>query len=65
MVQLKKHVALAAAMAYQLANAPGRLGKRQSRAEIETLVKVTKLDEQMKLLGVWDDWNAGKRGREK
>jgi Zn-dependent M28 family amino/carboxypeptidase len=65
MAQLKKHVALAAAMAYQLANAPGRLGKRQSRAEVEKLVSDTKLDEQMKLLGVWDEWDAGKRGREK
>ena len=65
MPQLKKHVALAAAMAYQIANEPGRLGTRQSRAEIEKLLADTKADRQMKLLGVWDEWDAGKRGREK
>src|SRR5947207_13461103 len=49
--QLKKHVALAAAMAFAIANAPQRLGKRQSRAEVEQLMHDTKLDGQMKLLG--------------
>ena len=48
-----------------IANAPERLGKRQSRAEVEQLMRDTKLDGQMKLLGLWSDWESGKRGREK
>ena len=65
MPQLKKHVALAAAMAFAIANSAQRLGKRQSRAEIQKLLTDTKLDEQMKLFGIWPDWESGKRGREK
>ncbi|MBI2678794.1 MAG: M20/M25/M40 family metallo-hydrolase [Candidatus Koribacter versatilis] len=63
--QLKKHVALAAAMAFAIANDPQRLGKRQSRAEVEKLLHDTKLDKQLKLFGLWTDWESGKRGREK
>jgi carboxypeptidase Q len=63
--QLKKHVAVAATVAFSIANAPERLGKRQSRTEIEQLLHDTKLDQQMKLLGGWSDWESGKRGREK
>jgi Zn-dependent M28 family amino/carboxypeptidase len=63
--RLKKHVALAAAMSFAIANSPQRIGERQSRAEVEKLIKDTKLDEQMKLFGIWPDWESGKRGREK
>jgi hypothetical protein len=35
---------------------------RQSKAEVDKLLKDTKLDEQMKALGQWDDWTQGKRG---
>jgi hypothetical protein len=63
--QLRKHVAVAAAMSFQIANAPDRLGKRQSRAEIDALVVDTKLDEQMKLFGLWAEWESGERGRAK
>jgi hypothetical protein len=30
--------------------------------EVEKLLHDTKLDEQMKGLGQWDDWESGKRG---
>lgn len=63
--QLKKHVVIAAVMAFQIANAPERMGKRQSRAEIERLMMETKLDEQMKLFGLWPEWESGARGRAK
>ena len=44
----------------------GRCGRtsRQSRAEIEALMKETGLDQQLKTLGMWDDWQSGARGRQ-
>lgn len=61
--QLKKHVAIAAQVTLGIANAPGRLGPRQSRSEIETLMKETTLDTQMQTLGLWPQWQSGQRGR--
>ena len=63
--QLKKHVALASYLTLAIANLPDRLGTRQNRAEVEALMKETKLDEQLKTFGLWDQWESGKRGREK
>jgi len=65
MPQLKKHVAIAAYTAFAIADAPERIAPRQNRAEIEQLLKQTKLDEQMKGFEAWDDWASGKRGRAK
>jgi len=61
--QLKKHVAIAAALAVELANRDERLGPRQNRAQIEQVLKETGLGEQLKTYGLWDDWVSGKRGR--
>ncbi len=63
MPQLKKHVAMMSYMTYAIADAPDRVGKRQSRAEVEELMKRTGLDEQVKLFGGWDEWTSGARGR--
>ncbi len=63
--QLKKHVAIAAATALGIADLPELLGPRQSRAEIETLLKETGLEVQLKGFGEWDDWASGARGRQK
>jgi len=63
LAQLKKHVAIAAQVTLGIANAPARLAPRQSRGEIETLMKETGLDTQMQTLGLWGEWQAGKRGR--
>jgi carboxypeptidase Q len=63
--ELKKHVALAAIAAFGIADLPQRLGKRQSRAEIETLMKETGMDQQMKQMEFQDLWENGARGREK
>lgn len=63
LAQLKKHVAIAAQVTLGLANAPARLAPRQSRSEIERLMKETGLDTQMQTLGLWGEWLAGKRGR--
>jgi carboxypeptidase Q len=63
--QLKKHVALASYLSLAIADLPDRLGARQNRSEIEGLMRETKLDEQLKTFGLWDQWESGKRGREK
>ena len=62
--ELKKHVAITAALVYELADAPERLGPRQSRAQIEELLQRTHLDDQMKTFGYWEDWEKGDLGRE-
>jgi hypothetical protein len=60
---LKKHVAIAADVTYALASDPGRLGPRQNRAQVEKLLHQTHLDESLKAIGGWADWESGKRGR--
>lgn len=62
---LKLHAAYAAVTMVGIANREARLGKRQSRTEIEALMKRTGFDEQMKQFGLWTPWVEGKRGREK
>jgi carboxypeptidase Q len=61
--ELKLHAALAALTAWGIADRAEAIGKRQSRAELDVLVKETDLDQQMKLLGYWDAWQSGARGR--
>jgi hypothetical protein len=63
--ELKKHVALAAIASFGIADLPQRLGKRQSRAEIETLMKETGMDQQMKQMEFQELWENGTRGRER
>jgi hypothetical protein len=63
--ELKKHVALAAIAAFGIADLPQRLGKRQTRAEIEAMMKETGTDKQMKEMGFQEFWENGTRGREK
>jgi len=38
---------------------------RLTDAEVEALLRETKLDEQMKAWGQWEDWTSGRRGRNK
>jgi carboxypeptidase Q len=61
---LKRHVAIAAITAYVLADRQARIGPRQSRAEIEHLMKETGLDENMKAEEMWPLWEKGYRGRQ-
>jgi carboxypeptidase Q len=61
--ELKLHAALAALTAWGIADRAEPLGKRLSRAELDVLVKETGLDQQLKLLGYWDAWQSGARGR--
>jgi carboxypeptidase Q len=63
MRELKLHTVLAALTAWGIADRVEPLGKRLSRAELDALVKETGLDQQLKLLGYWDVWQSGQRGR--
>jgi Iap family predicted aminopeptidase len=61
--QLKKHVAEAAALTFALANTADRVGPRLNRAQIEQTMHETHLDQEMKDMGMWEEWATGKRGR--
>jgi len=63
MRELKLNTVTAALTAWGLADRSAPFGKRQTRAEIEVLLKNTGLDQQMKALGYWDVWQNGTRGR--
>ena len=63
--QLKKHVAEAAALSFALANVSERVGPRLGRAQIEQTLHETHMDDEMKAMGMWDEWANGKRGRVK
>ena len=56
--EAKAGEAALAALVWDLANRDARLGPRQSRAEVEALLKATHLEEQMKAFGQWDAWIA-------
>jgi acetylornithine deacetylase/succinyl-diaminopimelate desuccinylase-like protein len=61
--ELKRNAAIAAVTAFGIAERATPLGPRQSRAEIETLLKTSGLDERMKIAGLWRLWESGERGR--
>ena len=63
--QLKKHVAEMAVVAYGIANAAERIGPRLSRPAIEKIFLDTHSDDLMKKMGIWAEWESGKRGRAK
>jgi carboxypeptidase Q len=65
MAQLKKHVAEMVVVAYGIANARDRIGPRLTHAQIDKILRDTHSDEQMKPLGIWAEWENGKRGRAK
>jgi hypothetical protein len=58
----KNTEAIASVLLWSFAENPERPARRQTRAEVEKLVIDTKLDEQMKAFGQWDNFKAGKRG---
>ncbi len=60
---VKKQVAISAITAYALADREDRIAPRLSRSEVERIMKDTGLDQEMKLLGLWDQWESGERGR--
>ncbi len=46
-----------------MADREERIGPRQSRVEIERLMKETGLDRQLETEGLWPQWEKGERGR--
>lgn len=65
LAQLKKHVAEAAELSFALANSPEPVGPRLDRAHIEQTLRDTGLDKQMQMMGIWQEWERGERGRAK
>ena len=61
--ELKRNTAIAAVTAFGIAERADPIGPRQTRAEIETLLKTTGLDQQMKTAGFWPLWESGEHGR--
>jgi carboxypeptidase Q len=64
-VQLKKHVAEAAAFSFALASLPQPIGPRFTRPQIEQAMRDTNSVEMFKAFGLWDDWVSGRLGRQK
>jgi carboxypeptidase Q len=62
--ELKLNTVLAAVTAWGIADRTEPIGKRQSRAELEALMKETGLDKELRQLGMWDDFQSGARGRQ-
>jgi carboxypeptidase Q len=63
--QARKNAAVAAVAVLGFANAPGRPGPRQSRAQVQELLVRTGLERQMKVYALWSEWDSGERGRAK
>jgi len=61
--ELKMNTVIAALTAWGIADRAEPIGKRLTRAELDALVKRTGLDDQMKALGYWEQWQSGIRGR--
>lgn len=63
LLQLKVNTAIAAVTTFGIAERAAPLGSRQSRAEIESLLKTSGLEQQMKTTGLWPLWESSERGR--
>src|SRR6185312_10562489 len=53
---LRNHVVIVSALAFAIADDPQTLGKRQSLAEVQAMVRETKIEDQLKAFGFWADW---------
>ncbi len=61
---LRDRAQIAALTVLGIANLPEKLGKRLSREEVGHLLEDTGVDDQMKFLRLWEQWESGARGRE-
>ena len=61
--ELKLNTVLAAVTAWGIADRAEPIGPRYSRGQIENLMKESGLDQELKTLGMWADWESGARGR--
>jgi len=62
--QLRLNAQITAAVVYGFANMDVTWS-RQTRADVEALMKRTDLEQQMRMFNVWDEWAQGTRGRSK
>ncbi|MEX2301358.1 MAG: M20/M25/M40 family metallo-hydrolase [Bryobacterales bacterium] len=62
---VRDEAGIAAVTVFNIADSPERLGKRLDRNQLEHLLEDTRLDDQMKFLELWEDWERGLRGRAK
>jgi hypothetical protein len=60
---LKRNTAIVAVTAFGIAERTEPIGPRQTRAEIESLLKSWDLEAQMRTMGLWPLWESGERGR--
>jgi len=61
---LKHNTAITAVSSFALADNEERIGPRQSRAEVEQLLKDTGLEESLRSSILWPLWKSGERGRQ-
>ncbi len=59
----RNNAAIASVLAWEIAQRSGRPAPRQTREEVEKLLRSSGIDSIMKVFGQWDDWIAGNRGR--
>ena len=62
--ELKANAAIAGALVWALADADTLPAPRQSRAQVQAVLKATGLDTQMKTFSLWDEFATSKRGRQ-
>ena len=60
--EARNNEAIAAVLVWGLSQNTTSDFHRQTRAEVEELLKRTTLDQQMKAFGQWSDWTGGRRG---
>ncbi len=65
LTDLRSQAGIAAVTVFELADREKRLGQRLTRQQLEHLIEESRLDEQLKFLGLWEDWQSGRRGRKK
>ena len=61
--ELKRNAAIAAVTVFGIAERAEPIGPRQTRADIESLLKATGLEDQMKASDLWFLWESDQRGR--
>ncbi|MGH9315760.1 MAG: M28 family peptidase [Thermoanaerobaculia bacterium] len=61
--EARMNAGVAAVAVSGLANAAERVGRRQNRAEVARLLEKSGLERQMRIYGLWEEWEKGQRGR--
>jgi carboxypeptidase Q len=62
--EVKINAAIIGITTFGIAEQVARFGPRQTRGEIEAMLKQTGLAQQMQQIGIWSLWQSGARGRQ-